>query len=287
MDRNLNLLNSQIQKTKKNRSSSYKIYLKNADYRNIYSHFATGGFQKKNILRSLFNFFFSRVIFKFSIFSSRNFKKLMQINKRLNVSLNINMIWHVIILNILKKETCPNNICVIGDGKANFILNALINFTNAKIYSINLTEVLINDYLILKKSQILKKNEIDVISKINQKINYKKKIFLIPANLKEIINKVKIDLFVSIECLQELNISEQKNYLKIISKQKNAFFYFLERESKILPGGEKNLFKNFFPKKCKIIFNKQASFRNIFYNTKFPFIHFRDKTKRHALVKLS
>ena len=43
----------------------------------------------------------------------------MQINKRLNVSLNINMIWHVIILNILKKETRPNNICVIGDGKAN------------------------------------------------------------------------------------------------------------------------------------------------------------------------
>lgn len=287
MDRNLKLLNSQIQKTKKNRSSSYKIYLKNADYRNIYSHFATGGFQKRNILRSLFNFFFSRLIFKFSIFSSKNFKKLMQINKRLNVSLNINMIWHVIILNILKKETRPNNICVIGDGKANFILNALINFTNAKIYSINLTEVLINDYLILKKSQILKKDEIIVISKINQKINYKKKIFLIPANFKEVINRVKIDLFVSIECLQELNISEQKKYLKIISKQKNAFFYFLERECKILPGGEKNLFKNFFPKNCKIIFNKQASFRNIFYNTKFPFIHFRDKTKRHALVKLN
>ncbi len=287
MDKNLYLLNSQIQNTKKNRSSSYKIYLKNADYRNIYSHFATGGFQKKNILRSFFNFFFSRLIFKFSIFSSKNFKKLEQINKRLNVSLNINMIWHVIILNILKKETRPNNICVIGDGKANFILNALINFTNAKIYSINLTEVLINDYLILKKSQILKKNNITVISKINQKIDYKKKLFLIPANLKNIINKVKIDLFVSIECLQELNISEQKKYLKIISKQKNAFFYFLERENKILPGGEKNLFKNFFPKNCKIIFNKQASFRNIFYNTKFPFIHFRDKSKRHALVKLS
>ena len=106
----------------------------------------------------------------------------------------------------------------------------------------------------------------------------KKKIFLIPANLKNIINKVKIDLFVSIECLQELNISEQKKYLRIISKQKNAFFYLLEREIKTLPGGEKN---------CKIIFNKQASFSNTFYNTKFPFIHYQTKSKRHALVKLT
>ena len=286
MDKILNLLNSKIQNTSSNKSSSYKMYLKNVDYQNIYSQFATGGFQKKKFLRSFFNFIFSRLIFKFSIFSSKNFKKLMQINNKLNVALNVNMIWHVIIVNILKKKTKPKTICVIGDGKANFVLNALISFKNVKIYSINLTEVLINDYLILKKSQILKKNKIDVISSLNQKIDYKKKIFLIPANLKNIINKLKIDLFVSIECLQELNVSEQKKYLKIISKQKNAMFYFLERESKILPGGEKNLFKNFFPKNCKIIFNKQASFSNIFYNTKFPFVHFQKKSKRHALVKL-
>ena len=286
MDKIVNSLESQIINTKRNKSSSYKKYLKNVKYKNIYSQFATGGFQKKTVLRSLFNFFLSRILFKFSTFSSNNFKKLMKINKRLNVSLNINMIWHVIILNILKEKTNPKTICVIGDGKANFILNALINFTNIKIYSINLTEVLINDYLILKKSQILKKNKIEVISNINQKINYKKKLFLIPANYKNIINKVKIDLFVSIECFQELNNSEQKKYLKIISKQKNALFYFLERESKVLPGGEKNLFKNYFPENCKIIFNKQASFTNIFYNSKFPFIHSQIKNKRHALVKL-
>ena len=287
MDKILNSLNSKIQSTNKNKSSSYKMYLKNIDYENIYSQFATGGFQKKNLFRNFFNFFFSRLIFKSSIFSSKSFKKLILINNRLNVTLNVNMIWHVIILNILKKKTRPKTICVIGDGKSNFIINALINFPNVKIYSINLTEVLINDYLILKKSRILKKNKICVISNINQTIDYKKKIFLIPANLKNIINKVKIDLFVSIECLQELNISEQKKYLRIISKQKNAFFYLLEREIKTLPGGEKNLFKNFFPKNCKIIFNKQASFSNTFYNTKFPFIHYQTKNKRHALVKLT
>lgn len=70
----------------------------------------------------------------------------------------------------------------------------------------------------------------------------------------------------------------KKKYLRIISKQKNSFFYFLKREIKTLPGGEKN---------CKIICNKQASFSNVFYNTKFPFIHYQTKSKRHALVKLT
>ena len=98
MDKILNSLNSKIQSTNKNESSSYKMYLKNIDYENIYSQFATGGFQK-NLFRNFFNFF-SRLIFKSSIFSSKSFKKLMLINNRLNV----NMIWHVIILNILKKN---------------------------------------------------------------------------------------------------------------------------------------------------------------------------------------
>ena len=104
MNKILNSLNSKIQSTNKNKSSSYKMYLKNIDYENIYSQFATGGFQKKNLFRNFFNFFFSRLIFKSSIFSSKSFKKLMLINNRLNVILNVNMIWHVIILNILIKN---------------------------------------------------------------------------------------------------------------------------------------------------------------------------------------
>ena len=47
MNKILNSLNSKIQSTNKNKSSSYKMYLKNIDYENIYSQFATGRFQKK------------------------------------------------------------------------------------------------------------------------------------------------------------------------------------------------------------------------------------------------
>jgi hypothetical protein len=58
MDKILNSLNSKIQNTNKNKSSSYKMYLKNIDYENIYSQFATGGFQKKTFLEIFLIFFF-------------------------------------------------------------------------------------------------------------------------------------------------------------------------------------------------------------------------------------
>jgi hypothetical protein len=54
----LNLLQSQIKNTKKNRSTSYNNYLKNINYMNIWEQFGTGGFTKNNIVRDIFNFFF-------------------------------------------------------------------------------------------------------------------------------------------------------------------------------------------------------------------------------------
>ena len=69
MDNIVNLLEKQIIYTKKNRSSSYDIYLKNIDYKNIYSQFSTGGFAIENNLRRIFNFLFSRLIYKFKIFT--------------------------------------------------------------------------------------------------------------------------------------------------------------------------------------------------------------------------
>ena len=103
MNKIITLLETQIQNTERNKSSSYEKYLKNVNYKNIYSQFATGGFEKKPCSK-VYLIFLSRILFKFSIFSSKNFKKLTQINNRLKVSLNINMIWHVIILNLLKKK---------------------------------------------------------------------------------------------------------------------------------------------------------------------------------------
>jgi len=288
MDNIINLLEKQIINTKKNRSSSYDIYLKNIDYKNIYSQFSTGGFAKENNLRSIFNFLFSRLIYKFKIFKSYSYKKIHIINKKLNVSLNINMIWHLIIFSFLKEKIYPKTICIIGDGKANAVFNSYVNFPNVKIFSVNLTEVLINDYLIIKKSKILNKKKIVAVSKINQSINPSKKLILIPANLKKVISRFKIDLFISIDSFSEMSLVEKKKYLQIINKQKGSFFYFNERKKKILIGGEVNLFNDCFPNKYITIMHNEATFMNKYYNGKFPFIHARNKNKlmKHALVKI-
>lgn len=288
MDIILNLLQSQIINTKKNRSSSYNNYLKNINYMSIWEQFGTGGFAKKKIIRDIFNFFFSRLIYKFKIFKKSNYSNICLINKKLNVSLNINMIWHLYSFEYLKKRLSPKNICIIGDGKCNSVFNAFVNFPNIRIFSINLAEVLINDYLIIKKSKIFNKNQICVITKITQNINSQKKLILIPANLKNFINKFDIDLFVCISTLQEMNEIEKNKYLKIISMQKDSYFYFCERIKKVLSSKEINLFKEYFPKNCNVLFNEKANFMKIYYDSKFPYIHIRDKNReyRHALVQI-
>jgi len=288
MDKIFNLLESQIINTNKSKSSSYNIYLKNINYKNIYAQFSTGGFAKKTIIRDIFNFFFSRLVYKFEIFKTESYKRICLINRKLNVSLNVNMILHLFIFKFLKEKISPKNLCILGDGKANAVFNAFTNFPNVKIFSINISEVLINDYLIIKKSKIFNTKEIDVVTKITQHISPNKKLILIPSHMKNFINRINVDLFISIECLQELNEIEKKRYLKIISRQKNNFFYFKERNKKILPGGEKNLFKEFFPKNCNILMNKEVTFQKIFYNTKFPYIHFINKSDgvKHAFVQI-
>lgn len=284
MDINILKLENQINFTRKHLSSDYKKYLTDINYKNIYSQFSTGGFVRKTILKNIFNFFFSRLVYGFKIFKTENLKKLLIINNRINVGLNINNIRHLFILKILKENINPKTICVIGDGKANFVINAFINFANIKIYSINLPEVHINDYLIITKSKIIKKNQICVVTKKKQKIDDKKKLILITSNLKNFINNINIDLFVSIAAFQEMPLSERDAYLRIIFKKKK-FFYFCEREKKILSGNEENYFKDYFPKKFKIIFKGQAKFYRYNYDTKFPFIHKQKKTM-HSLIKI-
>ena len=54
MNKIITLLETQIQNTERNKSSSYEKYLKNVNYKNIYSQFATGGFEKKTLFKKKF-----------------------------------------------------------------------------------------------------------------------------------------------------------------------------------------------------------------------------------------
>ena len=151
---------------------------------------------------------------------------------------------HIFTFKILKKYSHPKNICVIGDGKCNFTLGALMLYPESKVFSINLSEVLINDYLILKEFKILDDEHIQVIENKNDKIDLNKKLFLIPASLKKFLLNIDIDLFVNIASFQEMNIGEIQNYMDII-KQKKTLFYCCNREYKKLYGQEELYFDKY------------------------------------------
>ena len=110
-------------------------------------------------------------------------------------------------------------------------------YPESKIFSINLSETLINDYLILKNFKILDDHHIQSITTENDKIDFNTKLFLIPASLKKFLLNIDIDLFTNIASFQEMNINEIKNYMDII-KQKKTLFHCCNREYKKLYGQE-------------------------------------------------
>ena len=118
-------------------------------------------------------------------------------------------------------------------------------YPESKIFSINLSETLINDYLILKQFKILDDDHIQVITSKNDKIDFNKKLFLIPASLKKFISNIDIDLFANIASFQEMNIDEIKNYMDIIKKKKKTLFYCCNREYKKLYGQEEIYFDRY------------------------------------------
>ena len=88
--------------------------------------------------------------------------------------IDVDTIRHIFTYEKLKKEINPKKICIIGDGKCNGILGAHLTFPEAIIFSVNLSETLINDYIILNDLNIDIKNSIHLITNINDKLNHNK-----------------------------------------------------------------------------------------------------------------
>ena len=75
--------------------------------------------------------------------------------------------------------------CVIGDGKANFV-NGIMNFKGIKkILSVNLPEALIQDYIILTRFKSIDENLIKIVENEDDLNDEEKIIFLIPAKNKD------------------------------------------------------------------------------------------------------
>ena len=156
-------------------------------------------------------------------------------------------------------------------------------YPEAKIYSINLSEVLIHDYLILKKYNILKDENISVVEKVEDLKKTNIKLFLIPPDNARLLKDYNIDLFVNFSSFQEMKFSDINNYFDIIKSNK-SFLYTCNRYHKILPAGEILEFKNYPWGNGSKIFFEKCNWISKYYSFKYPFIYDYDGDHWHCLI---
>ena len=228
--------------------------------------------------------FFQKKIFDTNIFISSEHRMYKKIFDQINRQIDICTLRHIFTFNYLNKQLYKNKItCVIGDGKANFTIGAINLFPNTKIFSVNLPEVLINDYLILKKFNIINDNKIIVVKSENDIFNEDKSLYLIPASNAHFCMKKNIDLFINIAGFQEMTIDEIDRYFKII-KSNNSLFYCCNREYKKLDGGEELIFDDYPWGIGKKLLYEDCNWHQKLYSLKPPFVNDYDGNHKHCLI---
>ena len=277
-----------IKFTDQNKSSHWKYYLnKKSNFDNPLEPLGFGTYKKKLFLFDLMHKLLSVIVFGFKLFSLetyKNYKKVFNNSKR---QIDVDVIRHILTFSLFyKNELRPKKLCVIGDGKANFVIGSLINYPSSQIISVNLTETLINDFLVLKKMNLLNDDDIQVIKSEKDILIDQKKLILVPSHLKNFLKDKNIDLFANIASFQEMNTKEILNYFNLI-KSNQSIFYCCNREYKKLVGGEELFFKDYpFGNGKKIIY-ENCKWHQKYYSLKFPFIRKYDGNHIHCLVDYS
>lgn len=275
-----------LSKSKDQQSSHWKNYLENSDFNNIEKSFGFGMFEKKSIMHTPIHSFFQKLIFGIRIFYTDEYKIFKSLCDLQNRQLDVDVMKHVFTFNFLKRyNTLKKNICIIGDGKANFVGGLLaMNLKDIKIYSINLTEVLIHDYLMIRKTNLIDDESITVVNNEKDLENDDKKLFLIDASKNHLLKNKNINLFVNIASMQEMNTKTIEDYFQII-KSNSSYFYCCNREHKKLIGGEELFFNKYPWGNCKIIVWENCPWYKKSYSFKYPFLFNMNGIVKHALVK--
>lgn len=286
MDNNLKKLEKFIDFTEKNKSSHWKKYLnEKSDFYKNNSILGFGAFTSKNFFKKFLHFFLARLLFDNNILTSNTFKKYKNIFDKNNRQIDVDTIRHINTFELLINKIDSgkiSKICIIGDGKLNGLIGCLLSYKSSKIYTINLAETLINDYIILKQMNVVKENDIQIVEHEDD-LNKEKKIYLIPSHMKEILHKKKIDLFINIASFQEMEMSEINNYFEIIKSNK-SLLYCCNREHKKLPDG-KDIYFNKFPwGKGKKILLENCMWHQKYYLFKYPFVRNYDGNIKHCLI---
>jgi hypothetical protein len=275
-----------IESSSINKSSFWeKIYKNpNMDYLNPLSDLVTVRYYTKTFYTVIVHFIFLSYFFGQSLFKLPIYKKYKLLFDNSKRQIDLNTVRHILTFNLLKKRIkTPSNVCIIGDGKCHALIGSMVTFPNARIFSINLSETLINDYLVLRSMNILDDAEIQVIESEDDEILENKKLILIPSHLKKYLLNKHIDLFVNIASFQEMTTSEVANYFEII-KSNNSVFYCCNREYKKLDGGEELYFEHYPWGEAKFYLKESCPWHQKYYCRKFPFIKKYNGVTKHCLV---
>lgn len=279
----INNLEKNIKLSNYNKSSYWEKYLNDdINYHDIEKDLGFGSFQKKG-KKKILHYIFQKIVFNFRLHSLKSYKKYKLSFDTYGRQIDVNTVRHIFTFNMLSKYIKPNKVCIIGDGKINGLTGVNKIFPYSKIYSVNLSETLINDYLILLKSDLDLKSSVSVINS-DDEIDTKTKLTLVPSQNKKFLNNKNIELFINIVSLQEMTMKEVSNYFDII-RNNNAMFYCCNREEKILPGGEILKFDDYPWGECKFIFREYCNWHKRFYCFYYPFVKKYDGKILHSLVK--
>ena len=281
----LHKLNKNIFESNKNKSSHWIRHTRKMnDILNISKNYFFGSYEKKSYKEFLY-FFLRRIVFGNKIFETKLYRDFKIIFNKMNRTIDADVIRHIFTFNTISKYIEPKSICIIGDGKLNGVLSANLMFPKAKLYNVNLSEVLMHDLVILNKTNLKIKEEVNLVEKIDQEVN-NKQLELIPSNFKNYLLNKKIDLFVNMASFQEMGKSEIADYFKIM-KNNNAMLYCCNRDYKKLVGGEEIYFSEYPFNDAEKIFWESCTWHKKYYSLKYPFIRKFPSNVLHCLVKFS
>jgi len=262
-------LERNITKTNINKSSYWKKYLnKDVVFKDPYNFLGFGSFTKKNY-KSIFHKIFQILIFGKNFFNTETYKLYKNIYDKIQRQIDIDTVRHIFTFEKLKFLN-PKRICIIGDGKLNGVLGAHLTFPEAVIFSVNLSETLINDLGILDMCEINLKDYVKLIENEDDMLD-NSKLYIVPSNLKKFLENKKIDLFINIVSFQEMNRNEIDNYFKIVIGEK-AKLYCCNREYKRLPDGEEIYFDKYPWGTYKKYFWEDCPWHKKYYSFRPPFI---------------
>ena len=229
-----------------------------------------------------------------------------KIRKKQNSAFDLDILRQVISLSFFFENLTKNQLendftCIIGDGFGSLTSLMLASNFSSKVLLVNLTKTLLVDLWYIKSWMGEKKfNEsvilIDNINDLNkhntQEILNSNKIKLIAIEAKNhnLIRRFKIDFFVNIVSMQEMNNETIDNYFNDIRKslkEKNLYFYCCNRLIKKLPDGTITNFNKYpWRNEDKYLVNELCPWHNYFYQKLPPFYKKYDGPVQHRLVRL-